>query len=202
MIKGRWKENHVSAKTESMRAQNEEAGRQHTAEHMPSDRMSVEVERVDLKVDPIEHKSLDESEHRFPEESVDPKLYIALIEQPQHAATNHQCHKGVCAFDAMLDVESREEFQLFFDGPWDMPCHPWTRPLHEYQKYVAEQIEADGRPDKTLFPGLFDMNTRNPQRCWNESDDTVSNHRASNYFITSAYSLPSHSALFNTYPSV
>jgi hypothetical protein len=47
--------------------------------------MRVQIERVHLKVNPVENKSLYKSQDSFAEESVNPHLNIALVQQTQHA---------------------------------------------------------------------------------------------------------------------
>jgi hypothetical protein len=140
---------------------------------MSSDGVGVKIERVNLEVDPIEHKS-------FPKESIDPKLYVALVEQPQDAASKNQCHECIRALDAMFDIRSWKEVKLLPDILRYMLGHPWPRSLHEDQEYIAEQIKEYGRPNKPLSRRFFDMYAANPQCSRNECYDSVSNHRSAN----------------------
>lgn len=56
-----------------------------TRVYMPPNRMRVQIERVHLKVDPVKHEGLYKSQDSFAEESVNPHLNIALVQQTQHA---------------------------------------------------------------------------------------------------------------------
>lgn len=140
--------------------------------------MRVEIETVNLEVYPVEHERLDEAEDCFAEESIDAKFHVALVQQAEHATAEDQGHKRIRPLDPMFDIRPREELQPLLDLLRDMFRHPLVRPLDEDHEYVAEQVEDNGRPNKSLSRRLLDMNTPDPQRHRDKRNDPVPNHTA------------------------
>lgn len=89
---------------------------------MSPDSVRVQIERVNLKINPVEHKGLNQPQHRFPEESVDAKGYIALIEQAQYTASKHQRNEGIRPLDSMLNVRAREKLEFLLEEGGQVLC--------------------------------------------------------------------------------
>lgn len=127
--------------------------------------MRMQVKAVDLKVNPVEYKRLDETHNRLPKESIDPKPHRTLVQQPQHTAPKHQRHESARTLNAMLDVCTRKELELGLRPScktWEVRV-PYLRAVDEDQERGAEGIEGESRPDERLFSRLFNVDAGDPE---------------------------------------
>lgn len=79
----------------------------------------------------------------------------------------------------MLDIRPGKELEAIFQLSRNPSVHYRTRALYEDHDERAEDIEENGYPDECLFVRLFHMNTSNPQRGWDQRDDSIADHASS-----------------------
>jgi hypothetical protein len=101
----------------------------------------MQIERVNLKVQPIEHKRLYQPQHSFAKESIDPHLNRTLIQQTQNTRTEYKRNKGVCPLNPMLNVRRRKELETSLDPLWNKPKHRRPRPLKQQHRKLTKQIK-------------------------------------------------------------
>jgi len=130
---------------------------------VPANGVRVKIERVNLKVQPVECKCLNQTQDRFPEESVDAKFSAALIEQSQHAGPKHERNELACSFDSMFDVCSGEELKHAFCPVDVFLAHELWGPLEHYQDARTKDVEEHGWPNEAMARRLLDIYTTDPE---------------------------------------
>lgn len=108
----------------------------------PPDCVRVQIERVDLKVQPVERKRLDQAEHRLPKERIDAKLLAALVQQTKHTGAKHKCDERAGTLDAVLNVGAGEELEVLSD-PVDglAAAEPQVRPVCQNHEHGAKGVK-------------------------------------------------------------
>lgn len=146
-----------------------------TGEHVPADGVRVQVERVDLEVNPVECEGLNQTQDCLAEERIHTHAGTALVQDTQHAGPKHQRNKSVCSFDPVLDVRAGEELQalsprgryLFLER---------VGSLEKNHDKPAKEIECYGCPNQSLPARLLHVDAADPERCRDERDDAVPDH--------------------------
>lgn len=126
--------------------------------------MGVEVERVDFEIEPVENEGLDESQHRFPKESIQAEFGAALVQNPQYAGSEDQSDESSRPLNPMLNIRRWVELKDLF-RPSHIPARKIpTWPLENNHEDLTEDIERHSRPDKSLPRVTIDVDTPDPQR--------------------------------------
>lgn len=133
---------------------------------MPSNRMSVHIERVDLEVKPIKREGLYEAKYRLSEESVETEGYGTLIQQSDNRIAKDKCHKRIGSLNLVLDILARYKIESGL-GPALVPfTHP-TRTTHQTNhEHWPENVHHNGDPDESLSVWFVDVDTRDPDQPW------------------------------------
>jgi hypothetical protein len=126
--------------------------------------MGMQIERIDLEIQPVEGEGLDEAQHRLAEEGVDAKRHRGLVKQPDDGVAEHERDEGSRPLNAMLDVRPRRELE----DALQPRAHPAVlapgQSREQRRRRLPKHIERNDGPDERLPSWLFNMHTRNPQR--------------------------------------
>jgi hypothetical protein len=128
----------------------------------------MQIERVNLKIQPIEDKRLDEAQHRLAEKRINAHLDRTLIQQAQHTRPEDQRDKRIRPLNPMLDIRGGEKLQAPLPRLGHEPRERRPRPLDKNHGRLPKQIEQDRRPDKRLPLRLRHTHAAHPQRGWNQ----------------------------------
>jgi len=147
---------------------------------MPSNCMCVQVEGIDLKVYPVERKSLYQPKYSLTKESVDAHCRARLVQDAQYTGSEDQCNKGIRSLYPVLDVGAWEKFQTLLPAGGQSALDP-SRSLNADHKETSEQIEQDGDPDQALSARLLDMYAADPKCHGDQRDDAIADHGGTNH---------------------
>ena len=84
-MKGTWTENQIIAIESISCILTIRESKKLTRNDMSSNRMRMQVERVNLKINPVERKGLYETKYRFAEERIDTHTGTTLVQDSQNA---------------------------------------------------------------------------------------------------------------------
>lgn len=114
---------------------------------MPSYGMHLEPRPINLKVQPIKHKTLDQSQDRLPEKRIEAHLARILEDERDDTIPQHQRDEGARPLDLVLDVDGRVELE----HPRESLSHLGVaRPAvseHGHVDHAPEEIDGDGYED-------------------------------------------------------
>lgn len=148
----------------------------HTGKDVATNSVCMKVERINLKVKPVECERLNHTQHGFAEESIDAEFLAALIQQSKHAGAEHQRDECARSLDSVLDVCAGEELECLF-RPFEISfTKPSWRSLEENHDGLAEYVKKHSWPDESLLSWVFYVNTGNPESSREDIEHGIADH--------------------------
>ena len=142
--------------------------------------MGVQVPSIDLEIQPIEGKGLDQAQHCLAEEGVDAHGRRVLEQESDDGVAKDQRDKGVRPLGLVLDVCGRDEIEILGHARGDGARFDLLVQivLHQHDGDTAEQVEQDGRPNQCKASWVLDLDGCYPQNTGDQDTDSIGQHVA------------------------
>ena len=107
---------------------------------MPADSVGVDIPAVDLEVEPVESKSLDQTEDSFAEKGVDAVRGFVLKEESYDRVSENQSDKRVGPLGFVLDIHGGEEIEPLDVFLADFGMFSFGPAFDEDEGYCTEEV--------------------------------------------------------------